>query len=179
MSTYQRPQAGAASKAQLVPPYNYRVLCTKASAHVGKESGEPGVKCELQILSPESVQDANGFTAMTAGISGDLYLSFSDKAIATTMDVFAKLEVPLPEAASTKEEDVKLMQDAAVAHLTGLTWEMEVHSKRDVRKGPDKKPLLDSLGRPIQGSEQADFNSFGIVGIPKSLADAGGAASAF
>lgn len=169
--SYQRPQAGVASKAQLVPEYAYRVLCPKASMHIGKESGQPGLKLELQILSPESVQDVNGNNSMTAGIGGNLYLSFSDAAIGNTMDVLSKLEVPLPAAASTKEEDVALIQEAAIAHLTGLTWEMVVKSKREPRLGPDRKPLLDSLNRPIQGSEQADFNSFGIVGIPKQLAD--------
>ncbi len=177
--SYQRPQAGVASKAQLVPYAVYRVLCTKAGPHTSKESGNPSIKVDVQILSPESVVDGQGNTALTAGISGSMYFGLSSRPgeksgvapIATTIELLTLLGCPIPEAASTYEEDVVALQEAAAAYLNGLTWEQTVGSKRDVRLGPDRKPLLDSLGRPIQGSEQADFNSFGIVGIPKPLSE--------
>ena len=168
--SYNRPKASD-TKAPLVPRLVYRVLCSKVVNAPSKRTGAPMLACDVQILSPESVQNPNGTVSQTASIEGTMYLTFGDKALANSIGALELLGVPLPDVASSQDEDVANMLAAAEAYLPGMTFEMVVSSKAEAVLGPDGTPLKDGAGRVIAGFERPDFSSFNIVGLPKKLSE--------
>ena len=90
------------------------------------------------------------------------------------LDSLSKLGVPLPEAAPDFETEASNIAAAVEAYLPNMTWEMVVKSKREAKIDlATKQPMTDSAGNQILGPEVVDFNSFNIVGLPKSITELG------
>jgi hypothetical protein len=173
--SYVRPNPTApGSAAPLVPFACYTVIALKVEGATAKsEPFNKRLDIETQILAPDSVTNANGTVSRPAGQKGVLRLSFSDKSMQGTIDALTKLGVTLPAPQATFDADVAAITAAAIEQLSMKCFDMTVKSKREAMLDGEGKPMLDSRGQPIQGPERADFSVFGIVGNPRTVAEAG------
>ena len=162
----------AANSVPLVPRACYRVLATAADNAASKKTGAAQTTLSVQILSPDVVHTHAG-PAQTAGIDGKMYFTFSEKNIRNMATGCSKLGFTMRPDYADEIAFVSHMQEQLGA-LVGKTFELVVSSKREPMLGPDGAPLTDSAGRPIQGRESADFSAFNIVGLVKTLEEAGG-----
>jgi len=183
MSAYQRPviKPGSSSNVPLCPTAVYRVYCQKAVVKHSQSSGDLMVEVTAQIISPDTVTLKDGPTVQTAGLEGRFYIVFSDginkrgeHKMVAVMEALTKLGVPLPDPSPDFETEAQNLADATAKYLVNMTWEMVVSSKREERRAPGtNEPLVDSAGNKIMGAEVVDFNSFNIVGLPKTLDEVG------
>jgi len=187
MSAYQRPVPGPASTVPLCPEGVYRVYCPKVKTSRSKASGNLMSEVSVQILSPDVVTLPDGPKVQTAGLEGRFYIVYANEVnkrgehkMVATLDVLSKLGVTLPEASPDFETEASNFAAAVEAHLVNLTWEMVVKSKREPKVDmATREPMKDSAGNLILGPEQVDFNTFNIVGLPKSITDLGVAPAAY
>lgn len=174
--SYVRPTPTApGTTAPLVPFACYSVIALKVEGATSKsEPFNKRLDIEVQILAPDTVQNANGTFSRPAGVKGPLRLSFSDKAMQGTIDALTKLGVTLPPPQPTLEADIEAITKAAVEQLSMKVFDMTVKSKREAMLDSGTgQPMLDSRGQPIQGPERPDFSVFGIVGNPRTVQEAG------
>jgi len=161
--SYTRPSAKIPGSTPDVPKGQYVVYCAKATLAKGKsEPHNPQIVCEVEIRSPDTVT-FNGVTCRTAGRSGRMYLTFTEKNLENIIATFAALGVELPPPADSLEADLEAMRVALHAAIPGLAWLHSLQSERQQLKDANDQPILDNAGAPIYGRDKLDFPMFNIL----------------
>lgn len=167
----------ATTTVPLVPRACYRVLVTSANNDPSKKTHAPQNTLGVQILSPDAVMTPTG-PAQTSGIEGKIFFTFSEKNIKNMAAACKALGFAVHPSYPDEAAWIAHQQEQIMG-LLGKTFEMVVSSKREPMLGPDGAPLTDSAQRPIQGREVPDFSAFNIVGLVKTLEEAGGSATPY